>query len=77
MRLQRANLTKKKKLEELQKELASKLHLKKEIEDWFADKVSVEFQIEREQFRVINMQSELAANQKAFDKEIETMKALL
>ena len=43
LRLQRAELANKKKLEDAQKELASKLHLKKEIEDWFADKVSIEF----------------------------------
>lgn len=73
-RLQRANQTHKQRLEDLQKDLASKVHLKKEIEDWFAEKVQVEFQIEREQYRVITMQAELAENQKGFDKEIETLK---
>ena len=43
MRLERANAGYKKKLEDMQKELASKIHLKKEIEDWFAEKIAIEF----------------------------------
>lgn len=48
MRLERANAGYKQKLDDMQKELASKIHLKQEIEDWFAEKIAIEFQIERE-----------------------------
>ena len=39
MRLQRANENHKQKYEDLKNTLASKVHLKNEIEDWFAEKV--------------------------------------
>lgn len=77
MRLERANASHKQKLEDMQKELAGKIHLKKEIEDWFAEKIAIEFQIEREQYRVITMQGELANNQKVFDHETDTLRQLL
>lgn len=77
LRLQRGNKELKDQLESLRKELGSKVYLKQEIDDWFSEKVSLEFQIERESFRAQTIQDELDANQKTFDKEIETLRDML
>ena len=50
-------------------DLADKRRLKKEIEDWLEEKVTVEFQLESGRARLRAVGDEMAINQKAFDEE--------
>jgi len=43
---------------------------RKEFEDWFEEKVAVEFQLEREQSKAATFEIELLRNQEVFEIEI-------
>ena len=47
------------------------------MEDWFEEKVAVEFQLEREQARVKTLQAELQQNQYNFEIERVTIKEMI
>ena len=53
----------------MKQDLAEKRRLKKEIEDWLEEKVTVEFQLEAGRARLRAVGDEMAANQKAIDQE--------
>ena len=50
-------------------DLIDKRRLKKEIEDWLEEKVTVEFQLESGRARLRAVGDEMSINQKAFDAE--------
>ena len=50
---------------------------RREIDDWFEEKVSIEFMLERELARERTYQDELFKNQKMFDTEILKLQELI
>ena len=62
---------------QLKKELAEKLKVKREIEDWLDEKVQIEFQLESGQARVRALNDELISNSKAFEREKYTLQTLI
>ena len=50
-------------------DLSEKRRIKKEIEDWLEEKVTVEFQLEAGRARLRAVGDEMASNQRAFDQE--------
>jgi hypothetical protein len=50
---------------------------RREIDDWFEEKVSIEFMLERELARERTYQDELFKNQKMFDTEIFKLQELI
>lgn len=50
---------------------------RKELEDWFEEKVAIEFQLERELARERTYQAELDKNQEAFEVEIAKLNELI
>ena len=61
----------------MKQELAEKLKVKREIEDWLDEKVQIEFQLESGRARVRAMNDELISNTKAFDREKYTLQTLI
>ena len=61
----------------MKKELAEKLRMKREIEDWLDEKVQIEFQLESGRSRVRALNDELISNGKAFDREKYTLQTLI
>ena len=76
-RIERANNEYLFQIVQMKKELAEKLSMKREIEDWLDEKVQIEFQIESGRARVRALNDELITNSKAFDREKYTLQTLI
>lgn len=61
----------------LKKKLVEETQKRHEFEDWFEEKVAVEFKIERELARQRTLQAELDSNQGAFEAEIQKLNDLI
>ena len=73
LRLERGNAEYMEQIVLMKRELAEKLKVKREIEDWLDEKVQIEFKLNVGQARVRAMNDELIAKRTAFDREKYTL----